>query len=151
MERTLWAYNPSQMEELIKEQVTESTTKQEELSIEPPMKEEIRRAIRKLKNNKAPGIDNIPGELIKYGGEVLLSRLDDLFSKIWEMEQMDWWASVLHPIYKKRDKSVCENYHGISLLSVSYKIFSSVIKERLELHAERILGEYQAGFKRGIG
>lgn len=94
------------MEELTKEQVTESTTKQEELSIEPPTKEEIRRAIRKLKNNKAPGIDNIPGELIKYEGEVLLSRLDDLFSKIWEMEQMDWWASVLHPIYKKRDKCV---------------------------------------------
>lgn len=89
------------MEELTKEQVTESTTKQEELSIEPPTKEEIRRAIRKLKNNKASGIDNIPGELIKYGGEVLLSRLDDLFNKIWEMEQMDWWASVLHPIYKK--------------------------------------------------
>lgn len=35
--------------------------------------EEIRRAIRRIKNNKALGVDNIPGELIKYGGRALVS------------------------------------------------------------------------------
>lgn len=38
-----------------------------------PTMEEIRKAVRKLKNNK--GIDNIPGELIKYDRKILLTKL----------------------------------------------------------------------------
>lgn len=35
----------------------------------------------------------------------------------------------------------CENYRGISLLNTSYKIFTSIVKKRLEPHVEGILGE----------
>lgn len=111
---------------------------------------EIREAVQKLKNNKAPGIDNISAELIKHGGEALLIKLQLLFDEIWKTEKIpeDWQASIIHPIYKKGDKLVCENYRGISLLNTAYKIFTSIVKERLEPYAEEILGDYEAGFKR---
>lgn len=44
--------------------------------------EEIRMAIRKLKNNKISKIDNIPGEFVKHGGKILLMKLHALFSEI---------------------------------------------------------------------
>lgn len=54
--------NSSQIEEQAEERLTESLIEQEELPIDRPMKKEIRRTIRKLKNNKTLGIDNMPGE-----------------------------------------------------------------------------------------
>ena len=38
----------------------------------PILKEEVINAIRTLKNGKSPGIDNVPGELIKGGGETYI-------------------------------------------------------------------------------
>jgi hypothetical protein len=33
-----------------------------------------------------------------------------------------WKESIIVPIHKKSDKTDCNNYYGISLLSTSYKI-----------------------------
>lgn len=56
--------------------------REEEDPIDPPTMEKIKRAVRKLKNNKAPRVNSIPRELIKYGGEVLVTKLYELFIKI---------------------------------------------------------------------
>jgi sorting nexin-29 len=61
----------------------------------------------------------------------------------------DWQRSIICPIDKKGDKLVCNNYRGISPLCVPYKLFTSILRDRLEPLAERIISEYQAGFRKG--
>lgn len=53
-------------------------------------------------------------------------------------------------LYKnKGDKGDCNNYRGISLLSVAGKAFARVILSRLQKLAERVLPETQCGFRSG--
>ena len=113
--------------------------------------EETDKAITSLKNWKAPGSDSIPSELIKYGGKQLHYALFKICQKIWRDEHMptSWNEAIIIPLYKKGDKTVCENYRGISLLNSAYKIFSKILLNRLEPYVEENLGEYQCGFRKG--
>jgi hypothetical protein len=56
---------------------------QNETEIEQPTYKEVSDIITKLKQNKAPGTDNIPAELIKYGGCILNRRMYKLILLIW--------------------------------------------------------------------
>ncbi|KAG6929473.1 hypothetical protein G0U57_005561, partial [Chelydra serpentina] len=53
-------------------------------------------------------------------------------------------------LYKdKGDRSDCNNYRGISLLSVVGKVFARVILNRLQKLADRVYPESQCGFRAG--
>lgn len=127
---------------------TEPTEGEEEEPIPPPTLDEVK-AIRQMKNNKAPGIDGISAEIIKSRGAPLIRELHDLLQEIWVKEEMpaEWRKSIICPIYKKGDKLKCENYRRISLLCVAYKIFTKILAKRISPLAERIIGEYQGGFR----
>ena len=44
-------------------------------TIDAPTIEEIETTVKKLKNNKSPETDNIPAEILKFGGDRLKQRL----------------------------------------------------------------------------
>jgi sorting nexin-29 len=52
------------------------------------------------------------------------------------------------PIYKKGDKTDCNNYRGISFLSTTYKILSNILLARLTPYVNEIIGDHQRGFHR---
>ncbi|VDP75182.1 unnamed protein product [Schistosoma mattheei] len=85
-------------------------------------------AIRQIKSGKASGPDNIPDEALKSDIEVTKNMLYLLFRKIWKEEQvpMNWNEGHLIKIPKKGDLNKCENYRGITLLSIPGKVFNSV-------------------------
>jgi hypothetical protein len=58
---------------------------------------------------------------------MLLSAIHKLINSVWNKEELpdQWKESIIVPIHKKGDKTDCNNYHGISLLSTSYKILSN--------------------------
>ena len=122
-----------------------------DMHIEEPTIDCVRKAIKSLKNNKAPGLDNISAGLIKHGGEILEFQLFKLIIKIWRVEEIpnDWDTENIIPVHKKGDKTVCANYRGITLLPVCYKMLTIIIKEKLEIYIENGLGEYQSGFRKG--
>jgi sorting nexin-29 len=61
---------------------------------------------------------------------------------------VEWNSAIIRPIHKKDDRMVCQNYRGISLLNVTYKIMSRIIAYRLTPYTEEIIGDYQCGFRR---
>ncbi|VDP27536.1 unnamed protein product [Schistosoma curassoni] len=119
------------------------------IDVNPPTTEEIRMPVRQIKNGKAAGPDNIPAEALKSDVKVTTSMLYLLFKKIWEEEQvpMDWKEGHLIKIPKK-DLSKCENYRGITLLSVSGKVFNRVLLNRMKEAVDAQLRDQQARFRR---
>ena len=61
-----------------------------------------------------------------------------------------WKDAVLIPIFKKGDKTQCDNYRGISLLNHGGKILAKIIANRLSVFSEQegLLPEEQCGFRR---
>ena len=55
----------------IENQIQEAQIIENETEIESPTYKQASNIINTLKRNKAPGTDNIPTELIKYGGYIL--------------------------------------------------------------------------------
>jgi hypothetical protein len=116
--------------------------------VEEPSYEEISTMITNFRKLKAPGIDNINPELIQATGPQMNSRIYRLVTNIWTKEKMpnEWNLALICPIYKKGEKSECNNYRGISLLNIVYKIIAAVITKRLNQYAEELIGDYQNGF-----
>ena len=63
--------------------------------------QDVKKAMRNLKNNKAAGTDGIHPELIQYRGNKLLSRIYELVRQIWEEERVpeEWKETIIVPIY----------------------------------------------------
>jgi len=117
-------------------------------TIDAPTIEEIETAVKKLKNNKSPGTDNIPAELLKFGGDRLKQWLKHIFSSVWISEEIpkEWLQGIIFPLHDKVDQLECANYRGITLLNVTYKVYSGILYTSLLPHVESKLGHYQVGF-----
>jgi hypothetical protein len=76
-------------------------------------------AIKNLKRNKSPGIDQIPAEVIKAGGRTIRSVIRKLINYIWNKDVLpeDWKDSIIVSIYKKGNTTDSSNYRFLSLLS----------------------------------
>jgi len=53
----------------------------------PILREEVEEAIRSLPVGKSPGADNILAELLKHGGETVITQVTAICQKIWETKQ----------------------------------------------------------------
>ena len=122
-----------------------------DIEVEEPTLVDVRRAIKALKNHKTPGLDNIPAALLKYGGEALKYEVWEIIQIIWRCEEMPgaWDTGNIIPVHKKGDKTICNNYRGITRLPTCYKVLALIIKEKLEPYIEEVIGDYQCGFRRG--
>ena len=117
----------------------------------PVLREEVEHAVRTLKEGKSPGPDNIPGELLKHGGDAMTNALTVICQRIWEAKEWpkDWTQSLIIPLPKKGNTRQCQNHRTISLISHPSKVMLRVLLNRLKTQAEEILAEEQAGFRAG--
>ncbi|KAL1448183.1 hypothetical protein WDU94_005664 [Cyamophila willieti] len=116
---------------------------------EPPSEMEITKALGQLKNNKSPGQDLITAELLKGGQTSTLKIIHTLFNKVWTEKCLpkDWKSATVVPIHKKGSKRKCDNYRGISLLSVPGKLLARIIYNRLLPFIESYIDDTQCGFR----
>ena len=97
---------------------------------------EVQEAIKKLKNQKAPGIDDIQGELLKQADDSVAIILQKLCNSVWKSRiwPEDWKKSVFLTLPKKGDASECKNHRTIALVPHASKILLHIINERLRPH-----------------
>ena len=121
----------------------------------PPTEKEIEEAIHQLQPGKSPGPDGIPPEVFKEGGSSLLSEITSLFQLFWEVEEVPQDlkdANIVYLYKNKGDKTSCDNYRGISLLSIAGKILAKVIIGRITKHLlDDVVSESQCGFRANRG
>lgn len=106
---------------------------------------EVEDVIKKIKNRKAPGLDGISNELLKYGNNCVTKELTKLFNKILDAGKIpeDWKGSITLPLFKKGDRKNPDNYRGITLLNTCQKLLSKIILNKLRIE----ISEEQQGFR----
>ncbi|VDP01697.1 unnamed protein product [Schistosoma mattheei] len=107
-------------------------------------------AFRQIKSGKAAGPENIPAEALEVDVAVTAKILHILFSKIWDKEQVptDWKEGLLVKIPTKGGHSKCDNYRGITLVSIPRKLFNRVLLNRMKDSMDAQLRDQQAGFRK---
>ncbi len=113
---------------------------------------EIMGAKRKLKLGKAPGPDGKTAEMLKYGGEMVIDWMVWICNLAWEQSRVPeaWSKAIIVPLYKGKGKrEECNNYRGISLLSVPEKIYGRIFSERMMKITEKSVSAEQGGFRKG--
>ena len=103
-----------------------------------------------MKCNKSPGEDNITAEMLKASGESGANWLCEIINEIWEKEDppIEWQRGTIVIIPKKGDLTNCDNYRGITLLSVPGKVLSKILLNRMTEEIDGNLRENQAGFRK---
>ena len=114
----------------------------------PPTKAEVRNAIKAMKREKAPGVDSIHAEMLKADLSAATRVLTNLFDTILDKETIpsDWGKGLNVKISKKGNLQVCENWRGITFLSISSKEFCRSLLERIETAIDKKMRQEQAGF-----
>ncbi|KAL8607444.1 hypothetical protein ACOMHN_004418 [Nucella lapillus] len=115
-----------------------------------PTSEELSKAIDSLTCGMAPGIDGIPPDRIKHCKTTLMQPLYDVLCQCWKDGSVpqDMRDAKIVTLYKNRgERSDCDNYMGISLLSIVGKLYARVVLVRLQQLAERVYPESQCGFR----
>eukprot|EP00924_Labyrinthula_sp_SR-Ha-C_P002613 augustus_masked-scaffold_13-processed-gene-1.0-mRNA-1 protein AED:1.00 eAED:1.00 QI:0/-1/0/0/-1/1/1/0/1019 len=122
------------------------------INIHPPKADEIKECIKTLKNNKAPGPDNLRNEVLKHVEIVQkhavreiqsFFRLDAFKSR--KMRKI-CRGQIVYLYKQKGSKNDPSNYRPISLLNSHFKLLTKIINNRITPILNKVL-VYQAGFR----
>ena len=121
----------------------------------PPVVSETKKALRSMANGKAMGPDELPAELLKLGlsdssHEILLA-FHDIIMAVWMTGEVPqkWKDATIKVLHKKKDRTECSNYRGLSLVAHTGKVLLEIVANRLGDFCEEagILPEEQCGFR----
>ena len=116
--------------------------------------EEVEDIIKKVKKGKAAGPDGLKGELYKAltRSKICIKKLTSCLNKTLETGTVpEEWKESRTVLLEKKKKATVKDLRPLALTNISYKIFMSLLKIRIEEHIERNgeIIETQAGFTKG--
>ena len=103
---------------------------------------EVLNAINSQKNNKSPGNDGITAEFYKHFSNEMAPILLEVYNS-WKQIGTIGISSrtgIISVIYKKGNKKDMANCRPISLLNLDYKIFTTILKNRMQTTLDDIIG-----------
>jgi len=77
-------------------------------------------------------------------------KIHSLIKIVWKYPYIGRWEMYAQQI-TNGDQNKCDNYRGISHFSCIYKVLSHIISNSLTEYAEKIIGDYQYGFRMNRG
>ena len=129
------------------EPITRITSKQLDIKLQPFIQEELDSVLRKIRNRKAAGVDEIPPEVWKTRqfDNILLRHCNAVYNQ----NPIDrWMKGCILPFPKKGDLGLAKNYRGIIRTSIAAKIYNALLRHRIEPKIDNIHRKNQNGFRR---
>ena len=110
--------------------------------------EEILTVLKRLKKNKAPGLDGIPVEFYLQFWNIIGSIVQKVYQQAYNQGILPYTmrASIISLIFKKGERKMLQNYRPISLSNTDYKILAFVLNNRLTKVIGSIVSPDQVGF-----
>ena len=129
------------------EPITRIISKQLDIKLGPFTKEELDSVLRKIKNRKVAGLDEIPTEVWKT------RQFDDILflqcNEVYNQNRIERWTKgCILPFPQNGDLGLAKNYRGITLTSIAAKIYNAQLRNSIEPKIDNILRKYQNGFRR---
>ena len=129
------------------EPITRIIFKQLDIKLGPFTLEELDLVLRKIKNRKAAGLNEIPPEVWKT------RQFDDILLRhcnaVYNQNLIDrWMKGCILPFPKKGDFGLAKNYRGITLTSIAAKIYNTLLRNCIEPKIDNSLKKNQNGFQR---
>ena len=117
--------------EVIHEPITRIISKQLDFKLGRFTQEELNSILRKIKNRKAAGLDEIPPEVWKT------RKFDDILLRdcnaVNNQNPIDrWMKRCILPFPKKGDLGLAKNYRSITLTSIAAKIYNALLRNHIE-------------------
>ena len=110
----------------------------------------IANKIKKMKDNKSPGVDGIPPKLLKEIIEQISTPLAKMFNLSLEegIIPSEWKEANVTPLFKKGSRNKPENYRPMSLTSVVCKLLETLIRDHMVefLGKHNLINTSQHGF-----
>ena len=115
--------------------------------------EEVKLMAKRLKSQKASGLDMLSAELLKCANENFMIVFTKQFNKLLQSGTFpeEWSIGIIVVLFKGGDETDLNNYRGITLLSIFGKFFLGVLLDRLNniISQYEILEQNQIGFRKG--
>ena len=127
--------------------ITRIISKQLDIKLRPFTQEELDSVLRKIKNRKTAGLDELPPEVWKT------RQFDDVplrqCNAVYNQNTIDWWMKgCILPFPKKGDLGLAKNYRSITLTSIAAKIYNALLRNQIEPKIDNILRKNENGFRR---
>jgi hypothetical protein len=113
------------------EKITEEENTQ---LIKPFSEDEIKKVIKSMKKNTAPGPDHMPVEFYQSCWEIIKEDFMEMMQEFWghelDIDRLNYGVITLLP--KLKEAAKIQQYRPICLLNVSYKIITKALMLRFE-------------------
>ena len=129
------------------EPITKIISNQLDIKLGQFTQEVLDSILRKIKNGKAVGLDEILPEVWKT--KEFYNKLPWPCNAVYYQNTIDRWTKRCILLFlRKVDLGIVKNCRGITFTSIAAKIYNVLLCNRIELKIEKILRKNQNGFRR---
>ena len=113
--------------------------------------EEIVKALTKISNQKSPGKDNIPADLLKSAPNIAYQQISMIMNNTFlEHQPNDFGIGILFPLPKpNKPKGAVKSLRPIILLEISRKTLSKILLNRIQPKVTTYLSKRQSAYRIG--